>query len=124
MVAHDSLHRPEVLSSGEVNSMGGSHWPSAVPHTCSLLSRATYLTPDPLTALSPIFCHILTFPETYRATDKQPRSDPKQILSSLVPLKVGMGTWGPLPYFLNYEVDPIVLCPFGAPAMGLARGIA
>lgn len=109
---------------------GGSYWPSAVPPhpeqvsappTCSLLSRATYLTPDPLTALSLIFCHILTFPETYRATDKQPRSDPKKILSSL---EVGTGTWGPLPYFLNSEADPIVLCPFGALAMGLARGIA
>lgn len=56
--------------------------------------------------------------------DKQPRSDPEKILSSLVLLKVGTGTWGPLPYFLNSEVDPIVLCPFGAPAMGLVRGIA
>lgn len=86
--------------------------------------RATYLTPDPLTALSLIFCHILTFPETYRATHKQPRSDPEKILSSLVPLKADTGTWGPLPYFLNSEVNQIVLCPFGAPDMGLARGIA
>lgn len=114
MTACDSVHRPEGLSLGEVNSRGA--YPPGhqlLPHTLNksglyLLSsflglRAPVLrlwdlelfSSSPLTSLS----HILSYLEVPRdlkglPKNKQPHSDPKKILSSLAPLKVGMGATG------------------------------
>lgn len=118
MTAYDSLHRPDALSLGEVNSRGvctPSHQllpqilnKSGLPLLPSFLGlRGTgaqrscpkalgpgavlqiHLTLALPTPPSPIFCHILKFPETHRAavpgisshTEIQKRSCPVLYLS-------------------------------------------